>query len=299
MVDFTKLKNKSGKASLEKLTQELSKLSQKQHGGKDERFWKPTVDKAGNGYAVLRFLPAHDDDDDKEFVRLWDHGFQGPSGSWYFENSLTTIGKADPVSEFNSKLWNTGLESDKDLARKYRRRLNFIVRIFVVTDKGNPENEGKVFYWKIGKKLFKKLEEAMNPEFEDETPLNPFDLWEGANFLLKIRQVEGYRNYDKSEFSKQGPLAADDEMFAIMEQADALPLLPFIAPDQFKAYDVLKEKFEKVLSGVPGPQLKAADNVQTDAPVIKSMEARPLPEMNPEDEDDETTKWFASLAEDE
>lgn len=302
MVDFARLKANSGKAALDKLANELQKIGQRQQGGADERFWKPTVDKAGNGYAVLRLLPSHDDDNDTPFIRLFDHGFQGPSGSWYFENSLTTLGKADPVSEHNSKLWNSGLESDKDLARKYKRRLGFIVRVFVVTDKGNPENEGKVFYWKIGKKLFKKVEEAMNPEFEDETPFNPFDLWEGANFLLKIRQVEGYRNYDKSEFSKQGPFASDDEMQAVMERADALPLLTFLAPDQFKSYDALKEKFEKVMGAAPAGAARAADLETADAPSPARAEARKpaAKELVVDDaDDDETAKWFKELAEDE
>lgn len=304
MVDFAKLRANSGKAALDKLSQELQKIGQKQQGGQDDRFWKPTVDKAGNGYAVLRFIPAHDDDNDTNFIRLWDHGFQGPSGSWYFENSLTTLSKPDPVSEYNSKLWNSGLESDKELARKYKRRLHFIARVFIVTDKGNPENEGKVFYWKFGKKLFKKLEEAMNPEFEDETPLNPFDLWEGANFLLKIRQVEGYRNYDKSEFSKQGALAADEEMLAIMERAETLPLLTFLAPSEFKSYDVLKEKFEKVMGAAPSGSARATDLEQEEAPAIRTAEARHAPARQqavsiPDEEDDETSKWFASLAADD
>lgn len=303
MVDFAKLKANSGKASLDKLATELQKIGQKQQGGQDDRFWKPTVDKAENGYAVLRFLPSHDNDDDTPFIRLFDHGFQGPSGSWYFENSLTTFGKPDPVSEHNSVLWNSGLESDKDLARKYKRRQHFIARIFVVTDKGNPENEGKVFYWKFGKTLFKKLEEAMNPEFEDETPVNPFDLWDGANFLLKIRKVDGYRNYDKSEFAKPAPLASDEEMLAIMERAESLPLLPFLAPSEFKSYEVLKEKFLKVMGAPPaGGNTRAADIPQEATPAIKSAEARHSPAKQAAvdgEDDDETAKWFKALAAEE
>jgi hypothetical protein len=307
-LDFAKLKKASGKASLEKLTTELQKIGQKQtQGGQDDRFWKPTVDKAENGYAVLRFLPAHSEDNDTPFIRLWDHGFQGPSGSWYFENSLTTIGKQDPVSEYNSKLWNSGSEADKELARKYKRRLHFLARVYIVTDQGNPDNEGKIFYWKFGKKIFQKLEEAMNPEFADEDPMNPFDLWEGADFKLKIRKVEGYRNYDKSEFAKPGALANDDTMASIMEQAEAYPLLTFLAPSQFKPYDELKAKFEKVL-GLDGsaPNHSKAEDLEEEqeeyvapkAAKSKPAKATPAPFDVDEDEDDETKKFFDSLNED-
>jgi len=301
--DLAKLKKTSGKASLEKLTAELAKIGQKQQGAQDDRFWKPTVDKAENGYAVVRFLPSHSEDNDTPFVRLWDHGFQGPSGSWYFENSLTTIGKQDPVSEYNSKLWNTGLESDKDLARKYKRRLHFISRVYVITDQGNPENEGKVFYWKYGKKIFQKLEGAMNPEFADEEPFDPFHLWEGADFKIKIRKVEGYRNYDKSEFADVKPLADDKVIAAIMEQAEALPLLPFIAPDQFKSYDELKAKFESVMSGTQqfskAEDLEAKEYKEPPKRTAKaSAKKEPVPFDVDEDEDDETKKFFATLNED-
>jgi hypothetical protein len=307
MVDFAKLRANSGKKALEKLTKELEKVNQKSQGPQDdERIWKPTVDKAGNGYAVLRLLPAHDKDDDAPFIRVFDHGFQGPSGSWYFENSLTTIGKNDPVSEFNNKLWNSGLESDKELARKYKRRLHFIARVYVVQDSGSPDNEGTVRYWKFGKKLFDKLNEAMNPEFEDEEPMNPFDLWEGANFKLKIRNVEGYRNYDKSEFAKPAPLADDEEMMAIMERADALPLNTFLAPDQFKSYDELKAKLEKVLGldGSAPVRGRAEDAVgeEAPAPAPRKAQAKAVPVAAEPDltaEDDETEKWFQSLDSDE
>lgn len=300
MVDFKKLRANSGKASLEKLTAELQKLSSKQQGTKDDRFWYPNVDKAGNGYAVIRFLPSADEDD-VPFIRVFEHGFQGPSGSWYFENSLTTIGKPDPVSEYNTKLWNSGQESDKDLARKYKRKLNYIANVYVITDRSNPENEGKVFLFKFGKKIFDKLNEAMNPQFEDESPLNPFDLWEGANFMLKIRNVEGYRNYDKSEFAKATPLADDESMQSICEQVHSLRA--FLAPDQFKPYEDLKAKFEKVLGLDGSPQAartRAAALVDSDsdghavASPAKLATAKP-PLFDEEDGEDETTKWFASL----
>jgi hypothetical protein len=192
MVDFSKLKANSGKKSLEELNKKLASVAGNEGRGSDDRFWTPTVDKAGNGYAIIRFLPAPGEED-VPFIRLFDHGFQGPGG-WYIENSLTTIGKDDPVSEHNSKLWNSGIEANKEIARKQKRRLHFISNIYVVQDSGKPENEGKVFLFKYGKKIFDKLNETMNPQFADEEAVNPFDLWAGANFKLKIRNVEGYRN---------------------------------------------------------------------------------------------------------
>jgi hypothetical protein len=300
MLDFKKLKANSGKASLEKLNTELQKLSSKQQGQKDDRFWYPAVDKAGNGYAVIRFLPATDNESNP-FIRVFDHGFQGPTGSWYFENSLTTLGKQDPVSEHNTKLWNSGSESDKELARKYKRKLSFIANVYIITDKQNPENEGKVMLFKFGKKLFDKLNEAMNPEFEDETPLNPFDLWEGANFIMKIRNVEGYRNYDRSEFAKPAVLAKDDEMEDICNKMHSLQT--FLAPDQFKSYEELKAKFEKVLGldGSPAvARTKAAALVEEAEDIVqpvRTQTAKP-PSFAATDEEDETAKWFESLAED-
>ena len=210
MVDFSKLKAMSGKKSLEALTSELNKLSGNENKGSDDRFWNPTVDKAGNGYAIIRFLPAPVNED-VPFIRIFDHGFQGPGG-WYIENSLTTINKQDPVSDYNSKLWNSGIEANKEIARKQKRRLSFISNIYVVSDSSNPTNDGKVFLYKYGKKIFEKLNEAMNPQFADEEAVNPFDFWSGANFKLKIRNFEGYRNYDKSEFDKVKPLLDDNEI---------------------------------------------------------------------------------------
>ena len=235
MVDFSQLKKMSGKSSLDKLTSELNKISGsgQTDNKKDDRFWYPNVDKAGNGYAVIRFLPPPSNED-TPFVRIFEHGFQGPTGSWYIENSLTTIGKPDPVGELNNTLWNSGLDSDKEIARKQKRKLHFISNVYVITDQQNPENEGKVFLFKYGKKIFDKLNEAMNPEFADEDALNPFDFWEGANFKLKIRNVEGYRNYDKSEFAKPTALFEDDdEMETVWKKQHSLQ--EFIAPGKFKS----------------------------------------------------------------
>jgi len=303
MVDFSKLKAMSGKKSLEQLTNELTKINGNQNEKKsDDRFWSPTVDKAGNGYAVIRFLPAPPNED-VPFVRMFDHGFQGPTGSWYIENSLTTIGKQDPVSEYNSQLWNSGIESDKEIARKQKRRLHFISNVYIVTDSGNPENEGKVFLYKYGKKIFDKLNEAMNPQFADEEAVNPFDLWSGANFKLKIRQVEGYRNYDRSEFDKAGPLLNDDsELEAIWNKEYFLQ--EFLAPSNFKSYDELKERLARVLStDTPSKIIKKAEDedlpwVRTEpVPKFKTTDAPKHTAVSvDDDDDDESIEFFKKLA---
>ena len=199
--------------SLDKLLQQVQKDESPATEKKsyvDERLWKPNVDKAGNGYAVIRFLPAPKGEE-LPWVRVWNHAFQGPTGQWYIENSLTTLSQKDPVSEYNSQLWNSGVESDKEIARKQKRKLQYYSNIYVIQDSANPENEGKVMLYRYGKKIFDKLMETMQPAFEDETPVNPFDLWEGANFKLKIRKVDGYWNYDKSEFDSVTQLKSTDE----------------------------------------------------------------------------------------
>lgn len=243
--DFNALKKNRSK-SLDKLNAQLDKITTKSYSDPNEgKFWKPTRDKAGNGFAIIRFLPATSGEE-MPFVRIWDHGFQGPTGQWYIENSLTTLNQDDPVSEYNSKLWNTGLESDKELARKQKRRLKYTANILVIKDSANPENEGKVFLYQFGKKIFDKLNDLMNPSFEDENPVNPFDFWEGANFRLKIRQFEGYPNYDKSEFDAPSPLFEDDdEIEAVWKQQHSLQEL--LDPKNFKSYSELKAKLYRVL----------------------------------------------------
>ena len=299
MVDFKALKAASGKKSLESLTSELSKMKDTgAKSGPDERFWSPTVDKAGNGMAIIRFLPASDGED-VPFVRMFDHGFQGPGG-WYIENSLTTIGKQDPVSEYNSKLWNSGIEANKDIVRKQKRRLHFISNIYVVSDPGNPANEGKVFLYKYGKKIFDKLEEAMNPQFADEEAINPFDLWAGANFKLKIRQVEGYRNYDKSEFDKTSALLDDDKALEKVWKSEH-SLAAFLAESNFKTYEELQARLTKVL-GEPAAQKRAAAKVEEEAPwqdedSAPKFKATHAPNYSGDDEDDEAMDYFKSLAE--
>ena len=216
----------------------------------DEREWKPTVDKAGNGYAVLRFLPAAEGQD-TPWVRYWDHGFKGPTGRWYIENSLTSIGKDDPVSEMNSQLWNSGRDEDKETARSRKRRLHYVSNVYVVSDPSNPENEGKVFLYKYGKKIFDKIMDVMQPQFQDEKPVNPFDFWGGADFKLKIRQVEGYRNYDKSEFAAPTEfLGADDaKLEAVYNTLHDLG--EFVDPKNYKSYAELSKKLYEVLGETP------------------------------------------------
>ena len=300
MVDFSKLKAMSGKTSLQSLTAELAKVSGTESKKGDDRFWSPTVDKAGNGYAVIRFLPPHPNED-VPFIRMFDHGFQGPGG-WYIENSLTTLGLQDPVSEYNSKLWNSGIESNKEIARKQKRRLIFISNIYVVSDQGNPTNEGKVFLYKFGKKIFDKLNEAMNPQFADEEAINPFHLWDGANFKLKIRNVEGYRNYDKSEFDKVKPLLNDDSELEKIWNAE-YPLQEFLSAKNFKSYDELKIRLSKVLSDNFSTGTSRANDEdmpwmrdgEDSAPQTKTTAAPKLAAVE-EDEDDESLEFFKKLA---
>ena len=210
----------------------------------DDRIWKPTVDQAGNGYSVIRFLPASEGAE-LPWVRFWDHGFKGPTGLWYIENSLTSIGQADPVGELNSRLWNSGNDADKEKARNQKRRLHYVSNIFVKSDPGNPTNEGKVFIFKFGKKIFDKIMDVMQPQFADEDPINPFDFWEGADFKLKIRNVEGYRNYDKSEFAGQSALSEDDTKLEDVYNK-MYGLKEFVDPTNYKTYDELKEKLNRV-----------------------------------------------------
>ena len=236
-------------------------------------------------------------DEDVPFVRKWDHGFQGPGG-WYIEDSLTTLGQKDPVSEYNSMLLNSGIESNKDKARKQKRRLSFVSNIYVVKDPSNPENEGKVFLYKYGKKIFDKLNESMNPQFEDESPINPFDLWEGADFKLKIRNVEGFRNYDKSELDVSAPLFDDDEELEKVWKSQH-SLQEFVNPTNFKTYEELQTKLNRVLGlGGAAPATTAESSLQAEPPAeIPSAPAAVQPEVAAS-EDDESLDFFKKLAED-
>ena len=259
---------------------------------KDERLWKPELDKSGNGYAVIRFLPAVEGED-MPWARVYNHAFQGPTGQWYIENSLTTVGQKDPVSEYNSKLWNTGLESDKEIARKQKRKLQYFSNIYVVTDSKHPENEGKVFLFRYGKKIFDKLMAAMQPEFEDETPINPFDFWEGANFKLKIRKVDGYWNNDKSEFDKTSALFSEDAKIEEVWKT-AYPLAEFSASTNFKSYEELKTRLDAVLSG--SVTVGNVAEQMEDAPIeTPKVDTKPVESKSDEDDDD-TMDYFQKLA---
>ena len=244
-MSFSDLKKQSSLGSLtNKLVKEVEKMNNSGGSGGDDRLWKPEMDKSGNGYAVIRFLPAPEGED-LPWVKLYSHAFQGPGG-WYIENSLTTVGGKDPVGELNRELWNSGNESDKDVVRKQKRKLSFYANIYVVKDPANPQNEGGVFLYKFGKKIFDKIMDAMQPEFEDETPINPFDFWQGANFKLKLKKVAGYWNYDSSEFDRQRPLLDDDDALEALWKKQ-YSLSAFTAADQFKTYDELKKRLDYVL----------------------------------------------------
>ena len=256
----------------------------------DERLWKPELDKSGNGYAVIRFLPAVEGED-MPWAKVWNHAFQGPTGQWYIENSLTTVGQKDPVSEHNTKLWNTGLESDKETARKQKRKLQYFSNIYVVSDSKHPENEGKVFLYRYGKKIFDKLMAAMQPEFEDESPINPFDFWDGANFKLKIRKVDGYWNYDKSEFETTSTLGDDSMVEGIWKKQYSLK--EFTAPTNFKSYEELKTRLDAVLSGTVS--VGNVTDTMDDEPIASpKVDTKPV-ESKQEDEDD-TMDYFNKLA---
>jgi len=262
----------------------------------DERLWKPELDKSGNGYAVIRFLPAVNGED-LPWAKVWNHAFQGPTGQWYIENSLTTLNQKDPVSEHNTQLWNTGLESDKEIARKQKRKLQYFSNIYIVSDTKHPENEGKVFLFRYGKKIFDKVTAAMSPEFEDEKAINPFDFWEGANFKLKIRKVDGYWNYDKSEFEDTSKLFEDDSEADKVWQSQ-YSLAEYTASSNFKSYDELKTRLDAVLSGTVKVG-NVADDLD-DAPVAKpKVDTKPVTTKveTPVVEEDDTLAYFEKLAE--
>ena len=282
--------------SLDKLLGEVQKENapQEKKSYKDERLWKPEVDKSGNGYAVIRFLPAVEGED-MPWAKVWNHAFQGPTGQWYIENSLTTLGQKDPVSEMNSAYWNTGIEADKEIARKQKRKLQYFSNIYVVSDSKHPENEGKVFLFRYGKKIFDKIMAAMQPEFEDEKAINPFDFWEGANFKLKIRKVAGYWNYDSSDFDSQSAIFDNDEKIEEVWKSQ-YALNEFTATTNFKSYEELKTRLDAVLSGsvTVGNVAEEMEDAPIAAPVVDTTPI-PTPSASKEEEDD-TMDYFAKLA---
>ena len=296
---LSNLKNKG--SSLDKLKKavEASSAGGNNKSSADDRFWQPEVDAAGNGYAVIRFLdtPAVDGEDGLPWVQIWSHGFQGPGG-WYIENSLTTLGKTDPVSEYNTVLWNSGIEANKEIARKQKRKLTYVANILVVSDPKRPQNEGKVFLYKFGKKIFDKVKEKLEPQFVDETPLNPFDFWKGANFKVKIRNVEGYRNYDKSEFDSPAALFNGDDAQIEKTWKSAYSLKDFLKPENFKTYDELKAKLERVLGagGTAAASAKRIDDEEESAPVIRSAPAKKAVTAENVTVEDDDMAFFEKLA---
>ena len=298
MSTFADMK-KQRKSNLTSLIKETEKItSPNVFGDTDDRFWRPELDKSGNGYAVVRFLPAPEGED-LPWARMWNHGFQGPGG-WYIENSLTTLGQKDPVSEHNSQLWNSGIEANKEIARKQKRRLTYVSNVLVIKDPTNPQNEGQVRLYKYGKKIWDKLNDQMNPEFEDETPLNPFDLWEGANFKLKIRKVDGFSNYDKSEFEAKTPLNGDDSKMEEVWKTEH-SLSEFTDPKNFKPYTELKEKLDRVLGIQTGTAEK--DDVPFDGgQPMTAAQAAVIPPVTAttataETDTSEEYSYFSKLAE--
>ncbi len=291
-MSFANLKKQSKLGSLTaKLVKEVEKLNT--NGGSDERLWKLDVDKSGNGYAVIRFLPAPDGED-LPFVKLYSHAFQGPGG-WYIENSLTTLGQKDPVSEFNTTLWNNGTDAGKETARKQKRKLTYISNIYVVKDPANPENEGRVFLYKYGKKIFDKLTAAMQPEFEDEEAIDPFDFWQGANFKLKAKNVAGYRNYDSSEFTATTPLLDDDDALEALWKKES-SLAELVATDQFKSYEDLKRRLGYVLGNKARPveeELSDESEGRGNAEQVVAAATKPTPAA---EEEDDALSYFAQLA---
>ena len=300
-MSFADLKKQSSLGSLTaKLVKEVEKANTSGGGG-DERLWKPELDKTGNGYAVIRFLPAPENEE-FPWAKMYTHAFQGPGG-WYIENSLTTNGQKDPVSDHNRELWNSGNEADKDTVRKQKRKLSYYSNIYVVKDPTNPQNEGKVFLFKYGKKIFDKIMEAMQPEFEDETPINPFDFWQGANFKLKIVKKDGYWNYDKSEFDKVGPVLEDDDALEGLWKKQ-YSLAAVTAPDQFKTYEDLEKRLKYVLGKKPTSRYIPDDELEDESEgkyavaekAVAQAVSTPAATTTVDSDEDDALSYFQKLA---
>lgn len=287
-MSFAELKKQSRLGNLTaKLVKEVEKMNKTSSMG-DDRFWKIERDKSGNGYAVIRFLPSPQGEDDP-YVQVWSHAFQGPGG-WYIENSLTTLGGKDPLGELNTQLWATGNKSDQEVVRQRKRKLSYYSNIYVVKDPAHPENEGKVFLFKYGKKIFEKISSALKPEFEDESPTDAFDLWTGANFKLKVRMADGYPNYDKSEFETPSVLGGfeDEDLEELWKKCNSLK--EFVSPENFKSYDQLKTRLDTVLGTKRTPVVKTDES-------FESEEVRSAPTSTSEDDEDDTLSYFQKLAE--
>jgi hypothetical protein len=307
-MSFANLKRQS--SNMDKLTKAIEAINTTSDSGasEKEKYWRPEVDKAGNGQAIIRFLPCSeaDGEDGLPWVKVFSHGFQGPGG-WLIDNCLTTKNKQCPVCEHNSTLWNSGIEANKDIVRKQKRKLNYIANVFVVSDPKHPENEGQVKLFKFGKKIFDKITEAMQPEFDDETPINPFDMWKGANFKLKIRKVEGYQNYDKSEFDSPSALSKDDDELEKIWKSE-YSLKELIADSEFKEYDLLKKRLDKVL-GLSGDVPTVASDFSEDAAIetFKQVHKETVKEAKQdkatvsidEDDEDSALDYFRKMAEED
>jgi len=295
-MSFANLKRQSG--NLDKLSKAIEALNTNTEAtDKSDNFWRPAVDKTGNGMAEIRFLPASEKDgeDALPWVKVFSHGFQG-AGGWLIDNCLATKNQQCPVCEHNSTLWNSGIEANKDVVRKQKRKLNYIANVYIVSDPKNPENEGQVKLFKFGKKIFDKITEAMNPQFDDETPINPFDMWKGANFKLKIRKVEGYQNYDKSEFASQSALFNDDDKLEEVYKQE-FSLQELVADKEFKSYDDLKKRLDKVL-GLNGEVVAPKTTVETIKAEAKAAPKKAV-DVEPSLEEDDDLSYFAKLAEED
>ena len=296
-MSFEQLKQRS--QNKDALIEKLSSLdSNEKKSYKDDRFWRPTVDDSGTASAIIRFLPECEGEEDAA-VLYFSHAFQGPGG-WFIENSRTTFGEKDPVSEYNSRLWNSGIQANKDMvSQKTKRKKNFVSNILVVSDPACPENEGKVFLFRYGMKIHQKLLDAMKPEFADEDPIIPFDFWQGANFRLRQRKVAGYPNYDKSEFDSPSALFDGDEekLKAVWEQQHALS--EFVDPANYKSYDELKTRLETVLGGTQ--PTTTAENTALDekVEVSSTSEAAPQRESVEPDSEEDALSYFQRLSEED
>ena len=288
MSDFSDFKRKS-RSNLDDLSKKIQETSEKK-SYKDDRFWRPELDKASNGYAVIRFLPAPPNEE-LPWAKLYSHGFQG-KGGWFIENSRTTLGEKDPVSEMNSELWNSGIEADKDIARARKRKLQYISNILVISDPANPQNEGKIFLYRFGKKIFDKIQEAMEPEFADEEKVNPFDFWGGANFKLKVRKISGFINYDKSEFDSSSELFDGDDVQLEELWKKQYSLTAFSDPSNFKSYDELKQRLMEVVRD----DIRSNDG--TSAPTIEETSETLESKSESVAEETDALDYFERLAKD-
>ena len=286
---------KSRRYDINKLVEAAQEASgsKTENNNRDENMWKPTVDKAGNGYAVIRFLPT---ESEVPWVRYWDHGFKGPTGKWYIEKSLTSLGQQDPLGEFNSKLWNSGNEEDREQVRKQKRRLHYVVNILVVSDPSAPENEGKVFMYQFGKKIFDKVQDLMQPQFPGETPVDPFDLWKGADFQLKIRNVEGYRNYDRSEFKEPSALYEGDEVQLQAALNQLHDINQYIDPDNYKSYADLEAKLTEVLGSSAPRTIKEEVALDNETPPWSDPAPAQTAEAAGDADDEDAMSFFQKLA---